>query len=228
MIDCLIFSKDRACQLDALLQTIDRHAPMLRPTILYSWSDRRYHEGYRLLRLQRAGSGIEWIAQPAADTFALLTRYLVGQSELVCLLVDDDLFYAPACEPDLLPWSWRPGDYDYPFALDGCVYESGRILSLLDFPFANPTQLEAGVAWRLANAPEISWQLQHGEPCLVGVPHNRVSVDSGMPTLGGSAAELNDRFLAGGRIDPFATMAGVQVDAVHMPIEYKWRGNANG
>lgn len=220
MINCLIFSRDRACQLDALLQTIDRYAPMLKPTVLFRASNRDFAEAYDLI--WRPGMFRDDLR--TLEPFAWWVRTLVkGFGDTVCFLVDDDLFYADACEPGALPWSWRAADYDYPFSLDGCVYERDRILPLLNFDFHDPTQLEAGVAWRLANNPAESWLLAHGEPCLVGVPHNRVSPSSGMPTLGGTAAELNERFLAGERIDPFATMAGVEVTETHIDVGYVWK-----
>jgi hypothetical protein len=48
MIDCLIFTKDRACQLDALLKSIDDNFPELgKITIIYKSRDHEFNLGYK-------------------------------------------------------------------------------------------------------------------------------------------------------------------------------------
>ena len=79
-------------------------------------------------------------------------------------------------------WRWREadGDFGYPLSLNGTIYRSADLLPLLDFPFANPTQLEAGLAARADRfAPE--WMTAPLHSCCVSLPHNVVSDSSGCP-----------------------------------------------
>lgn len=50
MIDCMIFTKDRPCQLDALLRSVkDNFKEIEKITILFKASDPKFLEGYKLL-----------------------------------------------------------------------------------------------------------------------------------------------------------------------------------
>jgi hypothetical protein len=102
-------------------------------------------------------------------------------------------------------WRWREAEYDfgYPLCLNGTVYRSADLLPLLDFPFANPTELEAGLDYRRELfRPE--WMTAPLHSCCVSLPHNRVSSSSGCPA--GSNPEwqpdaLLAKYLDGWRID---------------------------
>lgn len=223
MIDCLIFSKDRAAQLDLLLRSIDRYAPgrFTSVSVLYETSDFRgpFSEGYSSRHSYLPACGGVWIRQSDFDE-DVRGWLRAAPTGTVCFLVDDDVFYAPAPEPAALPWSFRGGDFFYPFTLDGGVYAKEEILPYLAFPFANPTQLEAGVHGQLG---EDAWTIHHGAGCLVGIPHNVVSDSSGNACMGGSAAELNERFLAGERISLEHTVARIDPSGpVHQQVEYVW------
>jgi hypothetical protein len=196
-IDCLIFSKDRPAQLDLLLRSIDRHAPNLYRslTVLWTISSNEYLPGYEtcandhlkawfVCELEFEGSVRDW---------------LDSASEIVSFLVDDDVFYRDATEPLELPWSFRGGDYDYPFSLDGNVYAKADVLTLLNgLRFTDPTQLEALAHEKRGRLPFT--MVAHGQPCLVGLPLNRVSVSSGMMYMGVHEYDLNERYLCGGRL----------------------------
>lgn len=102
-------------------------------------------------------------------------------------------------------WRWCDGDLDfgYPLCLNGTVYRSADLLPLLDFPFHNPTVLEAGLDYR-KELFRPQWMTAPLRSCCVSLPHNRVSSSSGC--LAGSNPEwqpdaLLGKYLDGWRID---------------------------
>jgi hypothetical protein len=104
-------------------------------------------------------------------------------------------------------WQWRwkdgDGDFGYPLSLNGTIYNSADLLPLLDFDFANPTDLEAGLAAR-ADRFGPQWMKAGAHSCVVSLPHNRVSM-SGGARAGSNPAwtpqALLDLYLDGYRID---------------------------
>jgi hypothetical protein len=232
----MIFSKDRPMQLDALLRSVRRYAPeLLGPLhVIYTQTGVDFATGYAQCQVDHPYC--HWHYESGATQFELRVRRLLADMQTVCFLVDDDLFYRDAPNPLLaarlpLPFSfrlergwWHWPSYDpysdqgYPLALDGHIYDVGTLLTLLDFEFANPTQFEAGLD---GNRAQFEPQSIYGYRCLVGIPANRVSASSNMPTTGGpSAAELNALYLDGKRIDLDETFAGVRVTAAHQDIPY--------
>lgn len=198
MIDALVFSKDRPAQLDLLLRSIRKHASAVYDTVVVLWtvSDERYATGYHLL----AGEHEETHLLPELDFEHDVRQWLRAAGPVVSFLCDDDVFYRDAPLPAVIPWSYRGGDYDYPFSVDGNVYQRLDVIRLLDgLPFRNPSELEAMAHERRKRLPfdQVEPCLP---PCLVGVPMNRVSVSSGMPHSGFDTAELNRRYLAGERL----------------------------
>jgi len=101
----IIFSKDRACQLDLLLRSITFRFSYLpsRISILYTWSDEKFQKGYEKLQEKGHISRIEWIRE---RDFATDLSRLVGQmnrEDYVLFLVDDNVFYKPCDISTLLP-----------------------------------------------------------------------------------------------------------------------------
>lgn len=93
MIQTVIFSRDRACQLDLLLRSIKQHAPMLeRPVVLWKASHVGFQMGYRIL----AGEHPD-VHMVQETSFADDLRLLVGPhaGPLACFLVDDDVVFRP-------------------------------------------------------------------------------------------------------------------------------------
>ena len=204
--DVLIFSKDRACQLDLLLRSISRHAPELYRTVsvLYDWTEPCYAAGYQQCLSDHAPVGVRFVPEIAFQEQTL--TWLARREGAVSFLCDDDVFYRYLEPVGELPWSLRGGDYDYPFSLDGNIYERSDVDGLLDgLPFTNPTTLEAVGHEHRFRLPFD--RLQHGAPCLTGIPWNRVSVDSRMPHLSSDDSctgvhqfDLNERYLEGFRL----------------------------
>lgn len=195
-VDCLIFSKDRACQLDLLLRSVDRHAAGMYSslTVLWTSSTREFGRGYALAFAEHAG--VKFVLE--TDFEQQVRKWLSLTDGPVSFLVDDDVFYR-AADLGSLPWSLRGGDYDYPFSLDGNVYALVDVIVLLHgLAFCNPTELEAAGHEHRNRLPFQA--VNHGEPCLVGVPLNRVSEQSGMPHMGVHEYDLNERYLAGDRL----------------------------
>lgn len=212
-VDCLIFSRDRPAQLDLLLRSIDRHAADVYRSLSVLWTctSPGFERGYAMLALDYTPRGVRFGRERSFEED--VRDWLRGSGDVVSFLVDDDVFYRDAPAPERLPWSYRGGDYWYPFSLDGNVYERKHVDHLLTgITFRDPTQLEA-------RGHEQHRRLPFAEvypctpPCLVGVPANRVSPSSGMPHDDVDPAELNDRFLEGGRLEIPSVPFGVDLPA---------------
>lgn len=202
MVDCLIFSKDRAAQLDLLLRSIETYAPKLYGslTVLWDASAPEYERGYRRLIADKRRVGVSFWRE--YDFEKQVRHWLSAGSlgDLVSFLVDDDVFYRDTSSTHVVgSYSFRGGDYRYPFSLDGVVYRRRWIVDLLSgLAFTNPTRLEAVGHEHRERLPLDA--LIQGTPALTGLPWNRVSVSSGMPSLGFHEYDLNERFLAGQRL----------------------------
>lgn len=227
MVDALIFSKDRPAQLDLLLRSIEWFAPNLYSslTVQYTYSGSRFAQGYDLCRDRH--TDVRWRPEAAGSFERELRGWLHGVGWLISFLVDDDVLYQRPTYPQFLgvPYSLRSGDYNYPFSLDGNVYDKSTILPLIESVrgWRNPTVLEAGMHELRERLPfrVVSAMLP---PCLVGVPANRVSEHSGMPHMNVSPVWLNERFLAGDRIDLERTTQplreGLLEPAPHVELRY--------
>ncbi len=219
MVDALVFSKDRAAQLDLLLRSIDKHAPRLysRVTVLYTTSALDFLDGYAVCVDEHPR--VFFAQQHGFDRD--VHDWLRGAGPTVSFLVDDDVFYRDA--PRILrqiPCSLRGGDYDYPFSVDGNIYPRGPVVQhLLRFDYNDPTELEAN-AHALRSEFLYDSVAPIGMPCLVGVPANRVSERSGMPHMGVDPRDLNDAYLQGERIE---AVFDRDVYPAHWPVEYRLR-----
>lgn len=91
MIDLLIFSKDRAPQLDLLLRSIDlnfKDINFKNISILYTFSNSFYEQGY--LKLKRRFPNINWILEFdfKKDTIDIINGF---KNEFSLILVDDEV-----------------------------------------------------------------------------------------------------------------------------------------
>lgn len=221
MVDVLIFSKDRAAQLDLLLRSIERHASdlYLTITVLYEATSSDYLMAYGMAMAEHLS--VYWMPQ---RSFEVDVRYWLSETTASCcsFLVDDDVFYRDVEAGNTLSewgcYSLRGGDYDYPFSLDGNIYPTRKVVEHLSlFSFKDPTELEA-------RAHDLRERLPWTEvaamqpPCLVGVPANRVSLNSGMPHMGVDPRMLNDAFLRGERIE---CVFDRDTYPAHWPVEYR-------
>ena len=95
MLDCLIFSKNRACQLDLLLRTIRKNFNELKPTnvrILYLATNEFYNQGY--LKLRDKFPAHEWIQE---CNFTDDVKNIVSEFKepFALTLVDDEVIVNP-------------------------------------------------------------------------------------------------------------------------------------
>lgn len=95
MIKIFIASKDRACQLDLLLRSIELNAPgMFEPTVFYTYSNGEYGLGYLKL-IDKYKDKCNFILENnnAKDT---LYDFLRTSNDVVGLFTDDCVFYRKA------------------------------------------------------------------------------------------------------------------------------------
>jgi hypothetical protein len=221
----IVFSKDRAAQLDLLLRSLKRNAPEEQTRVITSVSTYDLWRGYRILagehpevglRLQRASTPFGWYLDEALD----------HSDETVTFFCDDDVLYKPidgAPSPllQMIPnvlvfslrlghpdgmWDWtvlEPHDHGYPGSIDGHTFRTADVRRMLDGQeIPNPLILETVLAKR---AGELGRPLMasYREQKLVGVDVNTVAGDQARPSgreHPQSAEELNARYLAGERI----------------------------
>lgn len=222
----IVFSKDRAMQLDLLLTSLSRNAPgLFDVTVL--WASRLMQESYAICAAEHPD--VTFIEE---DGLTYQVRSLVGD-KLVAFFTDDDVLYErmsvvpplrekwiclslrlgmntnycyPLDRAQATPlstqWEWRraDGDFAYPMSLDGHIFRANDLLPHLGH-FTTPNWLEVML---VKAAPRIDRPLMAAYPHsrLVNIPVNRVQDE--MPNRNGnyhSVQELNDRYLQGQRID---------------------------
>lgn len=92
MISLLIWSKDRACQLDLLLRSIQKNLPNIDLSdvmVLYTYSDDKFKSGYELIRKR-----FPYVKLYLEDDFGPNTTKLIHMSQPhILLLADDNVIY---------------------------------------------------------------------------------------------------------------------------------------
>lgn len=267
MIAAVIFSRDRACQLDLLLRSLTVNAPGIFDPVTVIWraTAEQFTEAYG--RCMAEHPRTRFLRE---DGLTYQTRSLIAKAEsLVCFFTDDDVLHRPldengavlhehaldredvlsfslrlgrnttVCYPhgrrqrlpqirwggDLMLWEWEAADQDfsYPCSLDGHLYRKEDLLVLLDGQhFTTPNFLE-DVLMREPQRLRRPLMAAYGESRIVSVPANKVT-ESHLGNRHGqehpaSAAELNARYLAGGRID-LAAMDFSSVCGAHHELPF--------
>jgi len=246
-ISVTVVSKNRAMQLEALLRSMRRFAlDLWPPTVIYTSSTSDYSRGYEILQAEYI---CNWIRQGPDFKKDILSA--VDQNKLfACWFVDDDIFYRSL--PDFKARLFESGsgyayaprlgknctycynvdkpqlegtlDFGSTLSLDGHIYWTKEILPRVkSISFTNPNELEHYLCISSPDSAHEFKLLYEECNCLVGIPHNRVQDQFPNRTSGGvSAKELNDRFLAGERIDLDAmNFSGVK--GVHWPVKYEFK-----
>ncbi len=95
----IIYSHDRACQLDLLLKSIKNKMPEQNVTVLFSFSTPEYQSGYERIKLLHDIT----LVQKTTDTFHTLLKNAVQKTEdeHVILLCDDDVFIKSVNLPEI-------------------------------------------------------------------------------------------------------------------------------
>ncbi len=98
MITLLIFSRNRAMQLNSLLTSINKHCPSLfyQIKILYKYDDENYKKGYDKLIVKHPLC--EWILENEDKKY--FKKYVINSldTEYCCLMTDDNLIYRDISE----------------------------------------------------------------------------------------------------------------------------------
>lgn len=131
----------------------------------------------------------------------------------------------PTVEADRISWNWREqrdGSFSYPLALNGHVFRATLTRSLVDgLAFTDPNELESGLHARRAGVqPRMA---SFATSRVVSIPANVVT-QSIRNRHGGlhTPRELNERYLAGERIDP-REMAFNAVASCHEEVPFSFR-----
>lgn len=227
----LIFSKDRAAQLDLLLRSLDRFAPAEDTTVIWTATPGPLEQGYL-----EAPFAAEFVYQDEGgfdDALREAIEEAFEDEQDVTLFCDDDVVFAPMDAPSLdefvvtfshrlglmnhqpkpagFPvWEWVPlerTDFGFPASVDGHRFRAGDLLSLIGGDtIDNPTELETIIAGRIEGVLGERRPLMaaSAEQAVVGVPVNRVSTSSGVDhglDFPQTVEKINRRWLLGQRIN---------------------------
>lgn len=108
----IIFSKNRALQLDALLQTLQKFAPHFVLDVIYIYDDAQYYKGYEILKREHSGVRFHKESIFEKDVLGILKK---TKSKYLCFMCDDDLLFKDINLPedlieDALCFSLRLGE----------------------------------------------------------------------------------------------------------------------
>jgi len=97
-VNCIVFSRDRAMQLDAFLESISLWAYGLftTVTVLYKATSERFEEAYRVLESERAD--VRWVRE---TDFRDNLRASIGNANTSIFHTDDDLYFRTPDSIDL-------------------------------------------------------------------------------------------------------------------------------
>ncbi len=227
----LIFSKDRAAQLDLLLRSLDRFAPAEDTTVIWTATPGRLEQGYL-----EAPFSAEFVRQDEGgfdDAFRAALEEAFEGDDSVTLFCDDDVAFRPLAspylpgevvafshrlgvqndrpKPDGFPvWLWGPlerTDFGFPASVDGHVFRASDLLSLIGGDvLENPTGVETIIAGRVEGVlgKRRPWMGCGHDQSIVGVPVNRVSTSSGVDhglDFPQAVEKINRRWLLGQQIN---------------------------
>jgi hypothetical protein len=219
-ITTIIFSKNRACQLELLLRTLDFPA-----TIIYT-CDPEYQAGYDILF--REHPSYTYVKE--TDFRKQFLELVGGAKEYILFLVDDDIQLIPT--PDVLPefeefkrspeliclslrlspflrgapvmenkrWNWRKlrRSWGYPMSLSAHIFRTADIFPILQaHEFDIPNDVE--VVFR-SYPPDKDIMYCVDEPFFVNIPANQVQTKYPFKDLHITTRFLEDQYLAGKRI----------------------------
>ena len=246
-MNVIIFSKDRAAQLDLLLRSMPDEFRVV-CEVIAKYSNPIFYDGYMKHDPE------SWFCFES-DFKTDLRESLAWYDPLTMFLTDDDIFINPLPEIPELPdnvaclslrlnprmnycytlnrkqtppkmqpgniWNWRlaDADYGYPMSLDGHIFRTADILPLLEnLDYHDPNSLEAALARNPINRPMM---MCFDKSVIVNNPINRVQ-DTIKNRYGNVSAEwINEQYLAGRRIklEPFI---GIEPNACHVELPIEW------
>mgnify|MGYP001560732743 FL=1 len=215
----LIFSKNRACQLELLLRSLGDF-----PTsVLYS-HDPEFKTGYK--KLISMYPNVDFLKE---TNFKQQLIDFVSICDHILFLTDDDVTLAPfnldtpelevfetskdtaslslSLSPNIAStkWEWQKyrGNYrlrmwGYPMSIDSCIFKSADILPTIKANgVKNPNYLETNLNLNIPNKP---FMMCFENPIIINNSVNQVQSDFPQKTSGPSPLELEQKFLSGFRI----------------------------
>ena len=257
-MNCIVFSRDRALQLDAFLASVSVNTSGLFTslTVLYRPTSDRYEQAYATLESEHAH--VRWVRE---TSFRNDLAGLIGEADMTVFHTDDDVYfgspgpfdvrddevcftlrlglnttysYALDVEQRLLgasvvgdrvSWDWRsqgPGELSYPLAVNGHVFRTEEVREWLrQAQCTNPNRLESALQQLNPDIRPRMASFRHS--VVVSIPANLVNeTNVNRHSNFATVEELNNRFLAGERID-FRAMDFSAVKACHQEIPFVFR-----
>lgn len=185
----LIFSRDRAAQLDLLLQSIERNMPPEETTVLWTASNEQFAVGYENV----VSPQTDFVFQETEAEFDTALRETLAASETVTFFCDDDIVFRPVPAPPsslltdgvlyvrmsvgqetrnmVLPkgfpvWEWsllEPHDFGFAGGVDGDTYRSHHALAALGGEtIGNPTWVETAMSLSFKSWPQPTTHVPRG------------------------------------------------------------------
>ena len=252
MINLIIFSRDRAFQLEGLLSSIQVNCNIFdKINVITRATTNDFRDGYNLLSEQY--QEVNFI--PETDFKQDVIRAMGG--EYTWFMVDDLIAYRkikelPIFNKNGLCFSLRIGynhvnnvlgfssDYSesqwyydwteekkypsYPFSMDGHIFRTDYILPMVkDREYTNPNKLEIAFNRYKDTAPK--YMSCFNESVVVSIPINRV-IDTASASYGEKyphrAKELNERFLNGERM-AWELMDFINIKLPHQEVDFKFK-----
>ena len=100
MINSIVFSKDRAAQLDLLLKSIGKNAKdIFQLKVIYASSEISFEKGYE--KLIDKYPEVKWMKESSNFKEDVLSAIDNTESEYTCFFTDDDIVYRKINEEDL-------------------------------------------------------------------------------------------------------------------------------
>lgn len=248
----LIFSRDRAAQLDLLLQSIERNMTPEETTVLWTASNEQFAVGYENV----VSPQTDFVFQETEAEFDTALRETLAASETVTFFCDDDIVFRPVPAPPsslltdgvlcvrmsvgretrnmVLPagfpvWEWsllEPHDFGFVGGVDGDTYRSHHALAALGGEtIGNPTWVETDMSLSFRRTEALPLAACFPNQCVVGNAVNRVSPSSGVGcgfVFPQTAAALNKRFVRGERIN-YDKLDFAGIDSCHHEILLQWK-----
>lgn len=221
MLKAVIFSKNRAMQLDALLSSLNQYCDIFDEVcVIYKTDHQRSYDV-----LIREYPDVRWVRELVF--FGDLMQQI---EDYTCLLVDDDIFFRHVYAEDVRELmatsdivSLRLGPnvrkdihFEVLSSVDGNIFPRKVLERIKGETIKNPNDLERKLA-KHCTSLSMGWYRQS----LVGIPNNRVSEGSGCDHMDGDVDILTDMFMDGWRIDRDAI--DFECDNVHLKTKYKFK-----
>jgi len=245
-ITTIIFSKNRACQLELLLRSLNMPA-----TILFT-HDIEFQEGYEKLMMMYPK--FHFVKE---RNFKKQVIKLIGNSKYVMFLCDDDIMIehfkedcsefvefkknkdivclslrispnynrAPALKNNTWKWKGEKKDWGYPMSVTSSIFRKKDILpAIIKEKFKTPNGLEVKLR---RNVPNRKLMMCFDSPKTINNLANRVqSKYPNRNNLGIPLSDLNERFLRGGRLSlSYIKEKAKKSKSCFLMVHYKWEGN---